>query len=144
MGASDSAAVGSEAATDPMASTHWEDDTGRTLVSVVTIDDASLLPNHRPGFDTVTDVTVCGVTGFLRAFTDETRYVGLVWHDSGFTYTFGSQEGWVATAPKSTAPTGAVDRMPWSSGVRACDRVRGFRCRRAGRCASRRRRLATR
>lgn len=90
-GVSDFAAVSFEAADDPMVSTHWEDDTGRTIFAVVTTDDVAWLGNHRLGYDTVTDVTVRGAEGFLRTYADQPSYVGLVWHEGGLTYVYGGQ-----------------------------------------------------
>lgn len=53
-------------------------------------EDPALFPLHRLDYDTVTDTTVHGVPGFVATNTDP-EYLGIVWSESGFTYTLG---GW--------------------------------------------------
>jgi hypothetical protein len=89
---SDFASVSSAVAAQSMLQVNWSSERGdHSIFYVATVDDPSFTSNLRLGFDTIIDISVRGVPGFLRTLPDQPSYLGLVWTENGTTYQVGSQ-----------------------------------------------------
>lgn len=92
VGVSDFAYVPDADATgDDMISTIYVDDQSKSIFYLATRSNPDALATHRLGFGSVSDTTVRGQPGFFRTLDNEPSYLGLVWHENGFTYQLGSQ-----------------------------------------------------
>ena len=93
VGVSDFAYVpDTDANDDDMISTIYVDDQSKSVFYLATRSDPETLAVHRLGFASVSDTTVRGQPGFFRTLENEPSYLGLVWHENGFTYQLGSQQ----------------------------------------------------
>ncbi|WP_040494629.1 hypothetical protein [Ilumatobacter nonamiensis] len=91
-GVSDFAYVAdTDANDDDMISTIYVDDQSKSIFYLATRSDPDSLAIHRLGFASVADKTVRGQPGIFRTLENEPSYLGLVWHENGFTYQLGSQ-----------------------------------------------------
>ncbi len=91
-GVSDFATTGLPTPNHSMVQVTWVDSAGRSIFYVATTDDTTSTLNLRLGFESVTDITVRGLPGFIRTLEGQPSYRGVVWRENDVTYQVGSQQ----------------------------------------------------